>query len=135
MYKKRYRQKTFQNCRLFKPLTIVTDLYTYMWSSEGQNMGMTSYPIIATRHEWFYFDVFSLILKFFLCLYSCLSVCLFVSLFMFVCRFVCLYLCHHKWTLGVNKGISNWINMTKSAKWGARTLSQIIQRLSQYKLG
>ena len=46
MYKKRYRQKTFQNCRLFKPLTIVTDLYTYMWSSEGQNMGMTSYPIV-----------------------------------------------------------------------------------------
>ena len=46
MYKKRYRQKTFQNCRLFKPVTIVTDLYTYMWSSEGQNMGMTSYPII-----------------------------------------------------------------------------------------
>ena len=46
MYKKRQRQKTFQNCRLFKPLTIVTDLYTYMWSSDGQNMGMTSYPII-----------------------------------------------------------------------------------------
>ena len=46
MYKKRYRQKTFQNCRLFKPLTSVTDLYAYMRSSEVQNMGMTNYPII-----------------------------------------------------------------------------------------
>ena len=46
MYKKRYRQKTSQNGRLFKPVTIVIDLYTFMWSSEGQNMGMTSYSII-----------------------------------------------------------------------------------------
>ena len=29
MYKKRYRQKTFQNCRLFKPLTIVPRAYSF----------------------------------------------------------------------------------------------------------
>ena len=58
MYKKRYRQKTFQNCRLFKPLTIVTDLYTYMRSSEEPNIGMTNIMcLIGTVVEAFGFII------------------------------------------------------------------------------